>query len=294
MKIINKIILFTSMMLVLTACKYEDFVTDFTFSSVYFPRQTNTRTFVVGENHSIEIGVVMGGKIGLNNPQEWVEYEIDPTLLTGKGLTLLPKEYYTLSDSSRFIIPTGKIQGAVVLTIDTTKFINDPLASKAKYALPLRIINTSIDSILPSKSTAIITLKFESKYFGNYYHNGVVEIASGTSTQTVFYHQDEPVTNVINNWILTTTGPYGVLTNGIINIKGGVNVLSLTVANDNTVMLKNNPISPIIVSPNGPCIYNPDKKEFYLEYKYTNTGKTYSAKDTLIFRNRILDGVNQW
>jgi hypothetical protein len=294
MKIIKKIILFTSILLVLAGCKYEDFVTDFTFSSVYFPRQTNTRSFVVGENQSIEIGVVMGGKIGLNNPEQSVEFVIDPTLLVGKGLTLIPRDYYTLSDSSHIIIPTGKVQGAIIMTIDTAKFLNDPLAAKAKYALPLRIVNTSIDSILPSKSTEIITLKFENKHFGNYYHNGVVEITTTTSTQTTYYHQEEPVTNAVNNWILTTTGPYSVLTNGIINIKGGINVLSLTIAKDNTIRLKNNPISPIIVSPNGPCNYNPVKKEFYLQYKYTNAGKTYSAKDTLIFRNRILDGVNQW
>lgn len=294
MKIINRIILFTSILLVFVSCKYEDFVTDFTFSSVYFPRQTNTRTFVVGENHSIQIGVVMGGKIGLNNPEQTVEFVIDPTLLVGKGLTLIPRDYYTLSDTSRIIIPNGEVQGAIVMTIDTAKFLNDPLAAKAKYALPLRIVKTSIDSILPTKSTEIITLKFENKYFGNYYHNGVVEITTGTALQTIYYHQDEPVTNVVNNWILVTSSAYSLLTNGIINIKGGINVLSLTVAKDNTVLLKNNPISPIIVSANGPCNYNPDKKQFYLQYKYTSSGKTYSAKDTLIFRNRILDGVNQW
>jgi hypothetical protein len=280
--------------LVFAGCKYEDFVTDFTFSSIYFPRQTNTRTFVVGENQSIEIGVVMGGKIGLDNPEQWAEYVIDSTLLVGKGLTLLPATYYKLSDSSKFIIPRGKVQGAITMTIDTAKFLNDPLASKAKYALPLRLKTSSLDSILPNKSTQIITLKFENQLFGNYYHNGVVEIATGTVIQTIYYHQDEPVTNAINNWILSTSGPYSLLTNGIINSKGGINILSLIVSKDNSVLLKNNPISPIVVSPNGACNYNPVKKEFYLQYKYTNAGKTYSAKDTLIFRNRILDGVNQW
>jgi len=294
MKITNKFILFASILVLLASCKYEDFVTDFTFSSVYFPRQTNTRTFVVGENQSIEIGVVMGGKLGLNNPEQWVDFKIDSTLLVGKGLTLLPADYYTLSNTSRFIIPNGEVQGAIVMTIDTAKFLNDPLAAKAKYALPLRLKTSSLDSILPAKSTQIITLKFENQLFGNYYHNGVVEITTGTAIQTIYYHQDEPVTNAINNWILTTTAPYSLLTNGIINIKGGINVLSLTVAKNNSVLLKNNPLSPIVVSPNGPCSYSPDKKQFYLQYKYTNSGKTYSAKDTLIFRNRILDGVNQW
>ena len=142
MKVINKAILFASMVLVFAGCKYDDFVTDFTYSSVYFPRQTNSRTFVVGQNHSIELGVVMGGKIGLNNPEESVEFVIDSTLLVGKGLTLIPRDYYTLSDTSRIVIPSGKVQGFIVMTIDTAKFLNDPLAAKAKYALPLRIIRT--------------------------------------------------------------------------------------------------------------------------------------------------------
>lgn len=288
------ILLLAIVSLTVTSCRYEDFVTDFTFSSVYFPRQTNTRTFVVGENKTIEIGVVMGGKISLNNPPEWVDYTIDPDLLAGKGLTLLPADYYTLSHGSRFDIPTGKVQGTIVMTIDTAKFINDPLALTAKYAIPFRLTATSVDSILPEKSTFILSLKYEAKYFGNYYHNGVVEIISSTGTQTVVYHQKEPVTNPINNWILTTTGPYSILTNGIINIKGGINTLLLRVNSDNTVALSKNPRASIPVLPNGPCVYNPEKKEFYLQYTYTSSGRTHNAKDTLIFRNRILDGVNQW
>ncbi len=294
MKNIVKIIMLTTITLCIFSCKYEDFVTDYTFSSVYFPRQTNTRTFVVGENETIEIGVVMGGKGTLNNPPEWADYIIDPSLLVGKGLTLLPADFYTLSDSSRFNLSSGKVQGAIVMTIDTAKFINDPLALTAKYALPLRLVDSSIDSILPEKSTLILSVKYESKHFGNYYHNGVVEITSSTGTQTIIYHQKEPVTNPVNNWILSSTGPYNILTNGIINIKGGINTLLLRVNSDNTVTLSKNPRASIPVNPNGPCEYNPDKKEFYLQYTYTSAGKTYMAKDTLIFRNRILDGVNQW
>ena len=278
----------------LAGCKYADFMADYTYTAVYFPKLANTRTFVVGEIQSIELGIVLGGKRA-NEVDEWVDYQIDPSLVPA-GSTLLPANFYTLSNSNRFTIPAGSMQGAITITIDTAKFVNDPLALQAKYVLPFRLLTTSADSILPKQNTHVLSLKYEHRLFGNYYHNGVTTMTSATGVvTTIGYHQNEPVTNAINNWIFTTTGPYTVKTSGISNLKDGVNnTFNITVNNNNTVVLSKNTASIYTVSPSGPCSYNAAKKEFYLQYSYTNAGNSYQVTDTLIFRNRILDGVNQW
>ena len=293
----KKYILYTTtllMIFVMSGCKYEDLMIDYDYNAVYFPKITNTRTIVVGEIHSIEIGVVLGGK-RINEVDEWVDYQIDPSLVPA-GFTLLPSNYYILSNSNRFIIPVGSMQGAITISIDTAKFVNDPLAIQAKYVLPFRLIKTSADSILQEQNTQVLSLKYEHRLFGNYYHNGITTTTSAGGVVTIIgYHQEEPVTNAVNNWIFTTVGPYTVKTSGIINLKDGLNnTFNLTVKNNNTVVISKNPASIYNVISGGPCSYNASKKEFYLQYSYTNAGNIYQATDTLIFRNRVLDGVNQW
>lgn len=292
----KNIFLFCTLLIIIgvTGCKYDDYMIDYKYTAVYFPVTAKARTFVVGENKSIEMGIVLGGKRE-NKTDEWVDFEIDPTIIP-TGFTLLPASYYTLSDNSKFIIPTGKMQGAITLTIDTAKFLNDPLAIQAKYVLPVKLTDTSADTILPAQSFQVLNLKFESRQFGNYYHNGVTNVtnAAGVSS-TIVYHQAEPVTNAINNWSLSSVTPYTLKTDGISNQKGGVNnTFNITVKNDNSVVVGKNAASNIAVSQNGACTYNPSKREFYLKYTYVNAGSTYQVTDTLIFRNRILDGVNQW
>jgi hypothetical protein len=292
----NRYKLFFSLLmvsLVMVGCKYDDFMVDYTYSAVYFPKLMNTRTFVVGEIHDIKVGVILGGKRA-NKVEEWVSYQIDPTLVPA-GSVLLPPDYYTLSNNEKMVIPVGSFQGAVTISIDTAKFLNDPLSLQAKYVLPFRLISTSADSILPLQRTQVISLKYEQKYFGNYYHNGVTTITNAQGIITnVGYHQEEPVTNVVNNWIVTTVGPYTLQTNGISNNKGGVNnSFYMTVTNNGEVTISKSPISAYNVV-GGPSSYNPQKREFYLRYSYANAGSTYQVNDTLIFRNRILDGVNQW
>lgn len=44
----------------MTSC-YEDYIKDFDKSIVYFTYQTDVRSFVVGENNSINLGAVLAG-----------------------------------------------------------------------------------------------------------------------------------------------------------------------------------------------------------------------------------------
>jgi hypothetical protein len=57
--------------------------------------------------------------------------------------------------------------------------------------------------------------------------------------------------------------------------------------------------SKVVVQPDGASSFNRPKllqdRKIYLKYKYVNPDKTVSyATDTLTFRNRIRDGVNEW
>lgn len=56
---------------------------------------------IADRDMQIRVGVAIGGKreVDMN---DWAEFEIDPALLTGTGLEVLPKEYYTLSDNNLF------------------------------------------------------------------------------------------------------------------------------------------------------------------------------------------------
>jgi hypothetical protein len=276
----------------LSSCLYEDFITDYSYSAVYFGRATNTRNFVIGETHQIKLGIVLGGRIE-NTKEEWADFRIDPSLVP-EGMFLLPSNYYTLSHPSRMIIEKGRFQGDITISVDTAAFVNDPLVLQGKYVLPFRIVETSVDTILPNQSTHIMTVRYEHRLFGNYYHNGILStVSQGGDTTHLRYHQKEPVTNDINNWELVTIGPYTLRTNGLAQLKGGNNSFYIKVKPDNSVELQSNPSSTIIFT-NSKGVYNPQKREFYLDYSYISGANTLLVKDTLIFRNRILDGVNQW
>jgi len=56
----------------------------------------------------------------------------------------------------------------------------------------------------------------------------------------------------------------------------------------------------VVITPDGESTYNNTKllqeRKLILKYKFTNTVNTftYHCTDTLTFRNRIRDGVNEW
>ena len=59
-----------------------------------------------------------------------------------------------------------------------------------------------------------------------------------------------------------------------------------------TITETENPVVPLMDI--GECTYDEESRTFILNYEYYQDFKIYQATDTLVFRNRILDGVNQW
>ncbi|WP_080903580.1 DUF1735 domain-containing protein [Parabacteroides sp. Marseille-P3160] len=299
---------------ILVSC-YDDYIEDYDYNAVYFTQQTNVRTFVVGEGMQIKVGVALGG-VRENTFNREVDFVLDNNLLTDEILTTmkggvshikdyvssvsellpLPADYFTLSDNSKMIIKAGDHKGVITVKADSVKFLADTKTLVANYALPFYITDADTDSILSSKRYSVIGLRYENMLFGNYWHGGetVVKDASGNVVETIKYYTaiPSPESKVMK---LQTVAPHSLITNRISDSAGS---FKITLDGDNILISKADD-SNIEVLPDGESKFNRAKllqdRKLYLKYKYDNgDGTTSYATDTLTFRNRIRDGVNEW
>lgn len=315
----------------MTSC-YEDYVKDYKYDAVYFTYQLDVRTFVVGEGMKFDYGIALGGVMS-NDRQRIIDYSIDPTLITPAILTsmkastltyikeatvpvttlsLLPSNLYTLTNASQFIIEKGQNTGRVTIRPDSALFLADPLSLNPNYVLPLLITSTDksmVDSVLPLKKYTVIGVKYENMLFGNYWHGGVTvektptgDIVPGTVAKpnptNYFTAVPSPDSKI---WKLKTTAPFELTINGYSNqsstpkqeLKLTLNLL------DGTVAVGSATGATYAYSSDGECTFNKAKllqdRKIFLKYKYVlANGNTCYATDTLTFRNRIRDGVNEW
>ncbi|OAQ37886.1 hypothetical protein A5893_16880 [Pedobacter psychrophilus] len=283
MKIFRNISLIVLTVFILASCKkYDSYVSDFDFSVVYFASQKPLRTIVAYDNMSFKVGVTLGG-VRNNKSDQTVKYEIDPSLLTsvsGAGVfKLLPANYYTISDNSTMVVKEGQLIGDVTLTLNKALFTADPDALQKAYALPLRIVSTTTDSILrgssnvPAKDYTILVVKYISPYHGTYYHKGKETKLSDNSV-TVYSKKD-----------LSQNATFAMLTNSLNSIKtpgaGTSSGVPLNLAINNTsVAISGNVANEV----SGSGTYDPQNKSFYLNYNYKNGTNKYSVIDTLILR----------
>lgn len=297
---------------------YPDYISDYDYDSIYFPYQTDVRTFVVGEGMSIEVGTALGG-VRENTRDRVVNFSIDNNLVNAATLALMkggsqyikdaiapvttllpiPSNYYTLSNNSKMVIKSGQHMGSIVMKIDSAKFLADPNALFANYAIPFYIVSADADTVLQSKRTAVIGLHYENMLFGSYWHGGITTVknAAGATIQTIVYYTaiNQPENKT---WKLTTVSPNTLVTNGYSDQTTTKGEMRLTL-NGTDITVSTNIGSTYAVSPNGASTFNRAKllqnRKILLNYKYTNAaGNTCYAQDTLTFRNRIRDGVNEW
>jgi len=312
-----KKLLFVLILSVAMVSCYEDYIEDFDYDGIYFPYQTDVRTFVVGEGMKIEVGAALGG-VRTNDRDRIVSFSIDNSLVTPSILTLMkggaqyikdaltpvtvlspiPTNYYTMSDPSKIVIKTGQHMGSIVLKVDSAKFLSDPNTLFANYALPLTITSADADTVLALKKYAVIGLKYENMLFGNYWHGGVTTYKDATgATITIPYYTavNQPENKV---WKLKTVGPNQLVANGISDQTSAKEEMLLTLDGNNiTVSTRAGSTFPVVA--NGASTFNRAKllqnRKILLNYKYVNAaGFECTAQDTLTFRNRIRDGVNEW
>lgn len=298
----------------MTSC-YEDYIKDFDHTSIYFMYQTNVRTFVVGEGMKIEVGAALGGTRA-NTRDRVVNYTFDETLLnastlaamkTGAGyikdaiapvtqLKMLPASYFTISDNAKMVIKSGEHSGSVVIKADSAKFLADAATISPVYALPFYIKTADADSLLPDKRYAVVALKYEAMLYGNYWHGGVTTVKDATGkvvkTTNYFTTIPSPESKVM---VLKTVGTHSLTTSKISDQSGSM-IITLQ---GGKVVVSSAPGSKVIVENDGESTYNQAKllqdRKIFLKYKFANAdGTTSYAQDTLTFRNRIRDGVNEW
>ena len=220
----------------LSGC-YDEYRLDYPHSAVAFSNATGalgipgvlSRSVVKGEGLKMDIGIYLSGILE-NNKERWAEFEIDESLLDGTDFELLPSSYYSLSNTSKFVIPAGNYIGRVTLELDSAAFLNDPKAVAFKYALPLRLTETSEDSILSTQSTQILTIKYINHYEGFYNNKG--------SFVTYDADNEELNAGTFENLITANTaGLDTILINSLINGIGEDYMGKLTVNQDNSIHL---------------------------------------------------------
>ncbi|GGM85047.1 hypothetical protein GCM10010967_16270 [Dyadobacter beijingensis] len=300
--------------LALSAC-YDDYIKDFDYTSVYFMYQTNARTFVVGEGMKIEVGAALAG-VRENKQDRVVNFVLDNALVNAGALQAMksgatyireaiagvdtlkpmPADYFTISDNSKMVIKSGGHMGSVVIRPDSAKFLKDAATIRAGYAIPFYIASADADSVIGTKRSAVVALKYENMLFGNYWHGGVTTVkdASGKVVRTVKYYTTIPSPEA-KIFKLKTVAPDALVTNKISDQEGSFKIT----LDGNTVKISKADGSKVEVKPEGASTFNRPRllqdRKLYLSYKYENEdGTTSYAQDTLTFRNRIRDGVNEW
>jgi hypothetical protein len=185
------------------------------------------------------------------------------------------------------------------MKIDSAKFLADPNTLFANYAVPFYMVSADADTILQTKRSAVIGVHYENMLFGNYWHGGITTVkdASGNTIQTIAYYTavNQPENKI---WKLTTVGPNALVTNGYSDQTTAKGEMKLILDGTN-ITVTSNAGSTFTVLPDGSSTFNRAKllqnRKILLTYKYVNAaGNTCYAKDTLTFRNRIRDGVNEW
>jgi len=314
----KKIIALLFIVAAVSAC-YEDYITDYDFDGIYFPYQLDVRTFIVGEGMKIKFGAALGG-VRENDRDRVVNYQIDNTLINPttlaamKGeaayiknsvtavneLKLLPSNYYSVTDNSKIVIKKGEHSGTVTLKPDSAKFLSDPATLVATYALPLKITSADADKVLDDKKTVVIGFKYENMLFGNYWHGGVTveKDAAGAIVKTTNYFTQIPIPEA-KIWKLTTVEPFALTINGVSDISSSPKPEMKIALNGGNVIVSPAAGATFQVQPDGGSTYNQAKllqnRKIFLSYKYQNAaGNWCYAKDTLTFRNRIRDGINEW
>lgn len=319
----KKILALLVLTIAMVSC-YEEYLLDYPYTATYFYLQQDVRTFVVGEGMKFKVGVTMGG-IRENNIDRNIGFALDPSLITparlasmkitsqgyikdavSKVSTLeqLPAAYYTLSSPNTMVIKAGSHTGTVTVKADSLSFTNDSLKTTrmSSYVLPFKITAwPTIDSIIKTKTTNVVGTMIENMLFGKYWHGGAALVNRPAKADTTFIYKTAiPTLNENLIWTLTTLGPSTLAVSSYYKnaAVAGDTIMHLTLKGSK-VFVSSGPDAPFVITPDGESTFNrarllQDRKVF-LKYKFTDgDGNTYHCTDTIRFRNRIRDGINEW
>jgi len=305
MKNILKISFFALLLGAATSC-YEGYTPDYDFPNMGFSLNQQTRT-VVSSKNKIYVGVSIGGKREVDM-KDWATFVFDQSLLNGTGREMLPESYYVLSDNTTMRPRKSNLAVADVEITFTEEFYADPLCLTKHYALPFRLVGTSIDAeneagvkgphgaIREGGETAIVGIKYISGYSGTYYRLGEYgEVDSDGE------YVDEPVSynkyNLIDNSTvyLETLGKNTVKVPSAANGAAGAFKLTFPDSVDKTAEIEVELVagganiiesSAKYIVESSYTFYSGDNKApmIELEYVYEKGGVNYKVTEKLVLR----------
>ena len=239
----KKIFAILIMAVILTGC-YEEFRIDYPYTTVAFSTATGGlstagelgRTVVKDEGLKLDVGVYLAGVLE-NKEERWVRFAIDPTLLAGTDYELMPANYYTLSNSNTMTIPSGEYIGRLTITLDSARFLADPDAVSYHYAIPIRLTETSADSVNANNDTKIVVIKFITRVEGFYNHTGTYTTYEEGGTVM----GSGAMSSVINAQTISLDS---ITANGILHLYGPGYSMNYRIHPDNTISWKKLPNPP--------------------------------------------------
>ena len=264
---------------------YEDFTEDYKYSATYFASQKPLRTVIADRNMSIKVGAAIGGKreVDMN---DWVRFEIDPALLDGTGLKPLPVNCYTLADQDIMKVSKKTVPVADVEISFTPDFYALPDAEKTTYAIPFRIVESSLDTILEDKSTSIVAIKYISSYHGTYYVSGELQTLDddGNVIKTEEYRQKDLSKNITRS--VYTIDPQTVCKQGFANkaTDNANEAVQIEIHQDASITVSSISGGVAVTDGSGSMDTSGDRLIINLDYKFEKDGVKYRAIETLTRR----------
>lgn len=211
------------------------------------------------------------------------------------SLVPLPSDLYSV-EPLNMVIKKGKHTATAVVSVDSAAFLSTPnIGHLPHYAIGYRIVSADADKVINEKSFGVIALRIESRLFGNWYHGGVSKVlnASGEEISNNTYYTRIPAADASSYvYSLTTTGPFSVSTNWFHNSDG---IMNITIGDGGTITVSDpeSRITDLGSSWNEDILLQ--NRKIYMNYQYPDgDGNTVVVTDTLTFRNRILDGINEY
>ena len=308
----KKSILFLASLLVFATSCYEDYVRDFDYSAALIAYQYNLRTFVLDEGEQFKVTVALTGV--MNNEQDRnVELSLDPTLLDGAlanlsnsamtsgdyvakeiqaakltALTVLPEDYYTVEGMNNLCIKKGAHTAAVTLRA-TEHMRNDPKVFAPYYALGFKITKADVDQIPEGKDFAVIAVKCENRFYGTWSRSGMVTTYDAAGQVTKVDYTGKSLSDE-SCYTLTTVDGETLNVNRVAGTSG-----SMTIAfdgDDITVSSEDGTVTGTGKFDGSKLLQN---RKLFLAYSVAEAdGSRKEVTDTLYFRNRMRDGVNEW
>lgn len=307
----------------LTSC-YKDYIIDSDTQAVGFANQTDVRSVIVGEGMKFSTAVALAGVIK-NGEDRRVDYSVDNSLVNEEtlaamkvnslsyitslvkplsALKVLPSSEYSLinegGETGSTIIRKGTHSGKITVKIDSAAFLGGSASLVPEHVVAFRINDGHGLGIIEGRETTVIGVRYENMLFGNWWHGGmaVVKNPEGVVVEEIRYSTEIPQTDN-KVWTLTTVEPFSLTANAVGNeLNSSSAQMKLTLENNGKITVNSVSGAKYEVEPDGESTYNQSRllqnRKIFLSYKYKKDGNVWHVTDTLTFRNRIRDGVNEW